>query len=717
MSNDISGENSISQKTPTLAYDTRVLPPEILTGEEIDILHDINNLLEQVQKHSSSTRTEDPLCKKSPWANPEGERRNNVIMIAGMRGAGKTSLLLTLLKGWFRPETFESKGKKDEFQKMKGIVRALNPIDFDPLPPELPIYNWIIQAFDPLVKMVGDKNVRGFMEPSEHEEIDDTLSGKYRALHHAAAVGWTTGLLRQELKRDGDDFLLWQNEQQLTWQALRSKWQEFLDKLLQKLENTSLNDYDERLPPGGIIVLPIDDLDLQVERTRELLLAIRVLRHNRLAYILTGDTKGTDLALKASFYRDFTLKITGMTEDFQDNIAEDFQDKIKELVNILGPQLRKKTIPSSQIFTINGLNIKDAKKWGPHSPGKTLGELLDDLWGEADTRPIKFSEFLYERSTTDKISLPFRALQNFFDMWNAHTNSDGNEGIAEFLKIAIENPAEEANTVAVMGGEGSDSRGERHIEISSPPGDVAPSPRLAGVIHTGLADVRIKWARKFDFVQRREVTDGSGRFNYHSAAPELLLALDLASWCRSRFVLVNNLRLTQRTLGLVWTEYEEIGVVIPWPMKEIPKCPSGWIEKCHKWKTCLSEYSNEDPKEEEILKAWCTFNSDISNSQSWRRRGLEAHLKAVKNEPDFAVFGSDLLGFNLDLHKRVLAALGGEGTTNWDKLVRKHARKSREPETQFAPYWPTFTPEHGKEPEPSDIKKMREAIGKMRGKP
>ena len=709
MSNDISGKNSISQKTPTLAYDTRVLPPEILTGEEIGILHGINNLLEYVQKHSSSTRTEDPLCKKSPWANPEGDRRNNVIMIDGRRGAGKTSLLLTLLKGWSRPETFESIGKKEEFQKMKEIVRALDSIDFDPLPPELPIYNWIIQAFHPLVQMVGDKNVLGFMEPSEHEEIDDTLSGKYRALHHAAAVGWTTGLLRQELKRDGDDFLLWQNEQQLTWQALRSKWQEFLDKLLQKLENTSQNDCDERLPPGGIIVLPIDDLDLQVERTRELLLAIRVLRHNRLAYILTGNTKGTDLALKASFYRDFTLKVTGMTESLQDEIEESTRD--------LGPQLRKKTIPSSQIFTIDGLNIKDAKDWGPHSTGKPIGKLLDDLWGEADAEPKKFSEFLYERSTTDKITLPFRALQNFFDMWNAHTNSDGNEGIAEFLKIAIENPAEEAYTVAVMGGEGSDSHGERHIEISSPPGDVAPSPRLTGVIHTGLADVRIKWARRFDFMWRQEVTDGSGRFNYHSAAPELLLALDLADWCRSRFVLVNNLRLTQRTLGLVWTEYEKIGVVIPWPMKEIPKCPSDWIKKCDKWKTCLNKYSNGDPKEEEILKAWCTFNSDISNSQSGRRRGLEAHLKAVKNEPDFAVFGSDLLGFNLDLHKRVLAALGGEGTTNWDKLVRKHARKSREPETQFAPYWPTFTPEHGKEPEPSDIEKMQEAIGKMRGKP
>ena len=232
---------------------------------------------------------------------------------------------------------------------MREIVRALDPIDFDPLPPELPIYNWIIQAFHPLVEMVGGKSGPSFMEPPEQEEIDHTLNGKYRALHHAAAVGWTTGLLRQELKTDGDNFLLWQNEQQLHWQNLGSKWRQFLDKLFQKLEDARLTDHDKKLPPGGIIVLPIDDLDLQAERTRELLLAIRVLRHDRLAYILTGDKNGTDLALEASFYRDFTRGIKVLSDSIQ--------DKVKEFVQVLGPQLRAKTIPSSQIFTIGGLNI------------------------------------------------------------------------------------------------------------------------------------------------------------------------------------------------------------------------------------------------------------------------------------------------------------------------------------------------------------------------
>ena len=375
MSNDLNGTNSVPKEKRTLAYDTGALSPKILTEEEIEILGGINDLIEKVWKRSSSSTNECGRRTESVWANPEEDRRNNVIMIDGLRGAGKTSLLHTLLKGWYCPAFFKSEELselKKEFEKMRGIVRALEPIDFDPLPPDLPIYNWIIQAFHPLVRMVGGKSELGFSEPLGNEEISDTLSGKYRALHHAAAVGWTTGLLRQELRRDGENFLLWQDEQQLHWQALQSKWQRFLDKLLQKLEDASPTDPNDKLPRDGIIVLPIDDLDLQAARTRELLLAIRVLRHDRLAYILTGDTEGTDLALRAAFHRDFTRGIKNMSEGFLDRISEFTQD--------LGPKLDREerrvgrqTIPSSQTGFYNWRplhrgcqELESPRKWENH---------------------------------------------------------------------------------------------------------------------------------------------------------------------------------------------------------------------------------------------------------------------------------------------------------------------------------------------------------------
>ena len=703
MSNDLNGTNNVPKENRTLAYDTGALPPEKLTEEEKEILRGINDLLGKMQDRACSS-AERGSRKESLWANPEEDRRNNVIMIDGVRGAGKTSLLYTLLKGWYCPAFFKSDEPSElrkEFEKMSGIVRALNPIDFDPLPPDLPIYNWIIQAFHPLVRKMGRNYGLGFTEPPENEDVDETLSGEYRALHHAAAVGWTTGLLRQQLERDGDEFLLWQQEQQINWQTLRRRWQKFLDKLLQNLETASLNDPNDRLPKDGIIVLPIDDLDLQAERTRELLLAIRVLRHDRLAYILTGHTDGTDLALKASFHRDFTGGI---------EISEEFLDTIEKSVQDLGPKLRQKTIPSSQIFKIGGLNIEDVKKWSPHKDGKTMDAVLDDLWVETgDTDPQKFSEFLCERCTNDTIKLPFRALQNFVDRWNG--KSGDNEGVAEFLKIAIENPKEEANTVGVEGGEGSHPGGEKYIEISSAPGDVAPSARPPGTIRTSRTGAQVKWAKRLDFVRREENKDDSGIPKFQSASPELLLALDLAFWCRSRFVLVNNTRLVQRALGLVWTEYEELGVVIPWPLNHDPNCPSDWIKKCDEWNTCLDQYSNGKPTQEEILKAWCAFNSGL---QPQAKESLEYHLglEAIRKNTDFGALASGLFGLNPDLRKKVRNALGGEERTNdWDGWMQDHARKQKEEDkNRFAPYPLAFAPERGTPIDEEDINKLRAQV-------
>ena len=207
--------------------------------------------------------------------------------------------------------------------------------------------------------------------------------------------------------RRGRNFLLWQHEQQLNWQTLRTKWRQFLDELLQKLEDSSLTDQNEKLPRNGIIVLPIDDLDLQAYRMRELLLAIRVLRHDRLAYILTGDTEGTDLALKAAFHRDFTRGIKNMSESFLDENYGIHSRSWSETPTENNPVI-------TDFHRLAASTLRMSTTWRAHVNSETIGDVLDDLWSEIeDAKPKKFSEFLCERCTNDTIKLPFRALQNF----------------------------------------------------------------------------------------------------------------------------------------------------------------------------------------------------------------------------------------------------------------------------------------------------------------
>ena len=644
----------MSKEERRLAYDTRALPTSALTSEEIDILRDINGLLRQAKENS--TNSFDP--GSSPWSRPEEDRRNNIIMLDGERGAGKTSLLLTLLDGWARPDKFKSLQRDNDFEGMHNTVRALTPIDFDPLPPALPIYNWIIQAFYPLVRKVSSKSPTQFVEPVEYDTFEDSLSGRYRKLHHAAAVGWTTGLLKQALEKDTHEFLLWQEEQQLNWQNLRDDWQQFLDALLSELEQSSSLPQDDKLPLDGIIVLPIDDLDLQVERTRELLLTLRVLRHRRLVYLLTGDKDGTDKALQASFYRDFTRGISTISENFRDNIVEN--------TSILGPRLREKTIPSSHLFKIGGHNIKGAMGWSPLFQGKTIAKLLDELWSEGDVirNPSKkpresISRFLRDRYTYDnKNVLPFRALQSFFDRWVGDSNVSNIMGVVDFLKIIVEDPKEEALTIS-----GPTNGGP--IEISSNTAVYAPAPRLSGSIQSNGGVATIKWAKRWDFVREVEDKDVSLQIAYEPASPGHLLALDLASWAPSEFAIVSDLRLVDRPLGLVWTElaYDGENIVIPWPGKTIVNSPSEWIRQSTLWCEHLDKYSNSSGfvEGEDILKAWCTF---LAGRQATPDTPLGKLLEYefVAKLPNIADLGTEIFGLSANTIKTIRDQLGdGDG--------------------------------------------------------
>ncbi len=230
MTNQIYNNSNGNEGQRTLAYDTRVLPPDILTKIEIDTLRGINGLIKQVKQLAKDSKSQGnpnrPLHQRRDRL--ERARRNNIIMIDGNRGAGKTSLLLTLLKGWLDPKFFKDTDLQNEFETMKDTVLALHPIDFDPLPQNLSLYNWIIQAFAPLVDSQSGNNAHIFLELEESRQADQSLNSLFRELQQVAAAGWSTGKFMQVPGRDVEDYLVWQGEQQFNWQNLQSKWQNFL---------------------------------------------------------------------------------------------------------------------------------------------------------------------------------------------------------------------------------------------------------------------------------------------------------------------------------------------------------------------------------------------------------------------------------------------------------------------------------------------------------
>lgn len=585
-----------------VAWDSRALPWEALVEEEKEVIKKINALvtkikLDNAEKPDDDKKRWDKKHPCYPWAKIEKHRCHRIIMLDGMRGAGKTSLMLTLLNGWLSPSEY---GKNtDAFEGMDNVIKPLPPLDFDSLPPDLPLYNWIIQCFGPVVdKLTGSKQQDGFLGDYENGN-EKSLRQRFRDLQQAAAIGWTAGMLKNQMSSGMDEFLLWQDQQQTDWQKLQNNWQCFLDQMFKELEKSDL-----RFAKDALIAISIDDLDLQPSRLRELLLVLRSFHHDRLVYFLNGHMENLRTVLKAEYYLSFI--------QHGSQFDEEFRDKIKEQAVILANALIEKAVPKSHLFSLSGLNLADEKamEWTPksgESGAETLDQILDNLNSD-------FAEFIKKKERLKLfqggLKIPFRALQQFYDRHHQSGNSqNGNEGIKDFLEMVFSrSPNEEKINVDL-------SEDGKTIEISeNKPGYFAPAPYDYDS-YSLTRNVTLHCLRSVDFANIKSNPDSeqNGRLDINPADPALILALELAAHFGSTFKFINGPRPTSRTFGFVWSQLSTSKgqIIFPWPYSEQLKSPSEWKEKVNKWNKILNDYNKNPLKnaQENILKAWCCFIS------------------------------------------------------------------------------------------------------------
>src|SRR5262249_24914068 len=128
------------------------------------------------------------------------------------------------------------------FGDMALVVRPLKPLDFDPLPPDLPLYGWIVEAFRTLVRWLanaGQPESRSGLDPAIEyvaqrranlpwSDNRQSLLERLQELYQMAIVGWGSDQLRTAFQKDLSDFVLDQEQQHRNWQQLQESWQSFL---------------------------------------------------------------------------------------------------------------------------------------------------------------------------------------------------------------------------------------------------------------------------------------------------------------------------------------------------------------------------------------------------------------------------------------------------------------------------------------------------------
>lgn len=290
--------------------DSGALEPEQLSESEIVAILGIEGRIREARS------SEFPF-KEHEYLFTAQDRNSRVLLLDGGRGTGKTALLVTMAQWWnerdedtrkkancarakaFNRSPHDTPGSNDGEADSDGPsdskprfpervtavpehVRVLDILDFDPLPPGMPLLAGIVQAWRRLAESYEKRGVSP--DNSISEDFAEEIMDLWHQLFQMATAGWTSvsmehGLIEQVLERQ---------EQVEDWQRIGSHWQEFVNEVFAIGRNLK---GDHQIHKDEVFVIMIDDVDLQVERVRELLPALRMLYHPRVFFVVAADSK------------------------------------------------------------------------------------------------------------------------------------------------------------------------------------------------------------------------------------------------------------------------------------------------------------------------------------------------------------------------------------------------------------------------------------------
>ena len=439
------------------SIDTSPLTLEQLSDDELITILSIEHQLTVRQTRDSANAT-----NKKPYLAPVQVRRPQVLLLDGARGTGKTSLLLTMAHRWNIRDGCEVKRHdSDEAQyeaRVRGVadrlhfeptytiptrIHPLRILDFDPLPPQMPLVAGIIQAWQPLAQKYDE--LSGRREEQCDSEVE-TLEDAWTNLFRVGTVGWSAmptaaGLLEQVLDRQ---------EQVFEWQRLGQRWYEFVRKVIAC--GKCLRDPHKFLCEP-VFVIMIDDVDLQVERIRELLPALRLLYHPNVAFLVAAhwehliDTLGMDFLGRqnrlANLLVDSDILTVAKHDRWAGTLALAAATKVFPLKNRW--QLTRLTLHELLAFPNYG-DSSDKPKKRDANAGGTMRTILNK-WPRVREKK-ELGDYLHDMagSQNDPYEIPpfitYRDAHQIFD--SASMQGDERAKATEAVRLLISAPGSDA---------------------------------------------------------------------------------------------------------------------------------------------------------------------------------------------------------------------------------------------------------------------------------
>lgn len=282
----------------------------------------------------------------------DSDRPNHVVLIDGKRGSGKSTLLLTLLRQYVtaiedRANWNPSSGT---WVDPADNIVPVGIMDLEPLSPSTNLLFQLLTHLDRVVvAMEQDGNTqRGNVSGADWRSPMTTelpSRQKWRNLSRLAATSWDGNISERKAMLDPKDYALEREDDELRRRNLFQSFTEFMDTLAE--------DYQRWQKQGSLpfFLLAVDDADMS-PKTFELLEIVRKFWHQRLGYLLTGDT-----------------------ELFRERIRHALRTSVpKSMRDQLVEEIYNKAIPRAHHFSLRELTPTERLTLVPH-----LRELLERL--------------------------------------------------------------------------------------------------------------------------------------------------------------------------------------------------------------------------------------------------------------------------------------------------------------------------------------------------
>ncbi|MDB4912573.1 MAG: hypothetical protein JWM95_217 [Gemmatimonadetes bacterium] len=564
------------------------------------------------------------------------QKRQRALLLDGARGTGKTSLLLTMAERWRRAANlpgvisgeliadraaFE---RRTEALKEKQpwitadaptYVRVLRILDFDPLPPEMPLIAGLVQAWRPLAQafdsLARPRNL-------ECDDFDDSLMESWHKLFRVAAVGWSaiptrSGLIEQVLDRE---------DQVENWLSVDEQWQSFVDEVNQKGSCLPTPHY---LSPGTVFVIIIDDVDLQVRRIRELLPALRLLYHPRVFFLIAADRRHMQHVLTLEFLgqqnelaHDSASPDGGgdawrRRETWGEKLADAAFEKVfptrnqsrlhaLSLLEFLAYPAQVSDLPSITNESVDGkeaVSEADEKRHErdqSHSFYQLLNELTNEEGCKAGDAILSFARAAESVLTLPRV-ITFRAAEQLFQ----HVTSRPD--------VARPQLAYEVLSRLLSGRAGADVVTDREGKIvgvaSRLSGEIAALYQL-GSREFGPPDVLL--SARPDFVHLGETGDVSVLLSANPDAFDFVPGL-LTKTLEARGFHVDSALIWNTYLSLIWTEWINPPISFSWPRYRHPRPDelfeqTEWLAKFKKMFDQERDDQSESYRRERYAYGW-----------------------------------------------------------------------------------------------------------------